>query len=85
MKLPWKKIGLSLGISLLILGSLITAFYYSLQPQAGRTNILVLGVAGEDYKGSDLTDSIFCREPDRRKFTFIFTERHLDSFFKNKA
>jgi LCP family protein required for cell wall assembly len=58
MKLPWKKIGLSLGISLLILGSLITAFYYSLQPQAGRTNILVLGVAGEDYKGSDLTDSI---------------------------
>ncbi len=58
MKLAWKKILLSLGLILLILGSLITILYYFFQPQAGRTNILVLGVAGENYKGSDLTDSI---------------------------
>lgn len=58
MKLHLKKTLFFIGLSLLILGALVIGLYYLFQPKAGRTNILVLGVSGENYTGSDLTDSI---------------------------
>lgn len=58
MKLRLKKTLFFIGLGLLILGALVIGLYYLFQPKAGRTNILVLGVSGENYTGSDLTDSI---------------------------
>jgi len=58
MKPRLKKTLFFVGLSLLILGVLVIGLYYLFQPKAGRTNILVLGVSGENYTGSDLTDSI---------------------------
>jgi len=46
------------GFSLLFLGLIILGLNFWLQPQPGRTNFLVLGVAGENHSGGDLTDSI---------------------------
>ena len=47
-----------LGLGLTILGIFILGVLSFLRPSSGRTNFLVLGVAGENYTGSDLTDSI---------------------------
>jgi len=58
MKPHLKKTLFFVGLGLSILGLLIIGLYYLFQPEAGRTNILVLGVSGENYTGSDLTDSI---------------------------
>jgi len=58
MKPHLKKILFFAGLSFSILGLLVIGLYYLFQPKAGRTNILVLGVSGENYTGSDLTDSI---------------------------
>lgn len=46
------------GFSLLFSGLIILGLNFWLQPQPGRTNLLVLGVAGANHSGSDLTDSI---------------------------
>ena len=46
------------GLGLTILGIFILGVLSFLRPPSGRTNFLVLGVAGENYTGSDLTDSI---------------------------
>ncbi len=58
MKPHLKKTLFFVGLSFFILGFLVIGLYYLFQPKAGRTNILVLGVSGENYTGSDLTDSI---------------------------
>lgn len=58
MNSHWKKLLFWLGMSFLLIGSLIVGGYYLLKPPPGRTNILVLGVAGENHTGSDLTDTI---------------------------
>jgi LCP family protein required for cell wall assembly len=47
-----------LGLGLTLLGIFILGALSFLRPSSGRTNFLVLGVAGENYTGSDLTDSI---------------------------
>jgi len=46
------------GLGLTILGIFILGTLSFLRPSSGRTNFLVLGVAGENHKGGDLTDSI---------------------------
>ena len=47
-----------LGLSLTILGIFILVVLSFLRPPSGRTNFLVLGVAGANHSGGDLTDSI---------------------------
>jgi len=47
-----------LGLSLTILGIFILGVLSFLRPSSGRTNFLVLGVAGTNHSGGDLTDSI---------------------------
>ncbi|MCX6724757.1 MAG: LCP family protein, partial [Candidatus Shapirobacteria bacterium] len=47
-----------LGLGLTILGVVILGVLSFLRPSFGRTNLLVLGVAGANHSGSDLTDSI---------------------------
>ena len=47
-----------LGLGLTILGIFILGTLSFLRPFPGRTNFLVLGVAGENHSGGDLTDSI---------------------------
>jgi len=44
--------------SLLLAGLLFFNLYRFLKPPAGFTNFLILGVAGENHSGSDLTDSL---------------------------
>ncbi len=46
------------GLGLTILGIFILVVLSFLRPSSGRTNFLVLGVAGENHSGGDLTDSI---------------------------
>lgn len=46
------------GLWLTLLGVMILGLLFFLRPPAGRTNFLVLGVAGENHKGGDLTDSM---------------------------
>jgi len=58
MTLPWKKSIFVFGLVLLILGLLIFALTFLLQPKPGRTSFLILGVAGENHSGDDLTDSM---------------------------
>jgi len=47
-----------LGLGLTILDVFILGVLSFLCPSSGRTNFLVLGVAGENHSGGDLTDSI---------------------------
>jgi len=47
-----------LGLGLITLGVMILGVLFFLWPPSGRTNFLVLGVAGENHSGGDLTDSI---------------------------
>jgi LCP family protein required for cell wall assembly len=47
-----------LGLGLTISGVFILGVLSFLRPSPGRTNFLVLGVAGENHSGGDLTDSI---------------------------
>jgi len=47
-----------LGLGLITLGVMILGVLFFLRPPSGRTNLLVLGVAGENHSGGDLTDSI---------------------------
>lgn len=47
-----------LGIILLILLGLAKVLFLSFRPPAGRTNLLILGIAGKGYTGEDLTDTI---------------------------
>ena len=54
----WKKSFFGFGLSLLILGLLIIGLTFFLQPKPGRTNFLILGIAGENNIGNDLTDSM---------------------------
>ena len=56
MTLSWKK--LILGLLLLIIGLVILALTFFLQPKPGRTSFLILGMAGENHSGQDLTDSM---------------------------
>ncbi|MCJ7804691.1 LCP family protein [Patescibacteria group bacterium] len=56
--MPWKKSIFVFGLVLLILGLLIFALTFLLQPKSGRTSFLILGIAGENYSGDDLTDSM---------------------------
>ena len=58
MTLPWKKSIFVFGLVLLILGLLIFALTFLLQPKPGRTSFLILGIAGENHSGDDLTDSM---------------------------
>ncbi len=46
------------GLGLTILGVIILGVLSFLRPSPGRTNFLVLGVAGENHSGGDLTDSL---------------------------
>jgi len=46
------------GLGLVTLGVMILGVLFFLQPPSGRTNFLVLGVAGENHSGGDLTDSM---------------------------
>lgn len=56
-----KKALFWLGLGLFSLGLMILTAYRFLQVPSGRTNVLVLGMAGGDYTGRDLTDTIiFC-------------------------
>lgn len=54
----WKKLIFGIGLSLLILGLLIIGLTFLLQPKPGRTNFLILGIAGGNHSGNDLTDSM---------------------------
>lgn len=58
MVLPRKKSIFAVGLGLLILGLLILFLTFFLQPKPGRTSFLILGMAGENYSGQDLTDSM---------------------------
>ena len=53
-----RKIIFWLGLGLITLGVMILGILFFFRPPAGRTNLLVLGVAGENYSGGDLTDSM---------------------------
>lgn len=48
---------LFLSVSLLALAFLGLGIYFLLQPFPGRTNLLILGTAGENHAGGDLTDT----------------------------
>jgi len=58
MSSPLRKSIFWLGFSFLFLGLIILGLSFWIQPQPGRTNLLVLGVSGGDHSGSDLTDSM---------------------------
>ena len=47
-----------LGFSLFFLGLIVLGLSFWLQPKAGRTNFLILGISGGDHSGPDLTDSM---------------------------
>jgi len=58
MTLRWKKSIFVFGLVFLVIGLLILSLTFFLQPKPGRTSFLILGVAGENHSGQDLTDSI---------------------------
>jgi LCP family protein required for cell wall assembly len=58
MKPNLKKTIFWLGVGLVAFSLIILGVYRFLKPPTGRTNILVLGMAGGDHIGSDLTDTI---------------------------
>jgi polyisoprenyl-teichoic acid--peptidoglycan teichoic acid transferase len=58
MSQRWKKSIFGLGLTFLILGLLTVGLTFFLQPKPGRTSFLILGIAGENHAGSDLTDSL---------------------------
>jgi LCP family protein required for cell wall assembly len=53
-----RKIILGVGLCLTIAGFLILGILSFLRPSPGRTNFLILGIAGENHEGSDLTDTL---------------------------
>lgn len=54
-----KKI-LKIALVVLTISVLITfCLFFLLRPSGGKTNFLLLGIAGENHAGSDLTDTIF--------------------------
>ncbi|MBM3205507.1 LytR family transcriptional regulator [Candidatus Shapirobacteria bacterium] len=53
-----KKSIFALGLSLVVIGLLILGALFFLQPPGGRTNLLVLGMGGEEHLNPDLTDSV---------------------------
>jgi len=58
MTVPRKKSIFVFGLTLLIIGLVILTLTFFLQPKPGRTNFLILGMAGENHSGQDLTDSM---------------------------
>ena len=54
----WKKSIFGLGLAFLIFGLVIVGLTFFLQPTPGRTSFLILGMAGENHAGNDLTDSM---------------------------
>ncbi len=58
MTLRLRKTIFWLGFAFLLLGLVILGLNFWLEPKPGRTNFLILGMAGENHEGKDLTDSI---------------------------
>jgi len=58
MTLSRKKSIFVFGLTILIIGLVILALTFFLQPKPGRTSFLILGMAGENHSGQDLTDSM---------------------------
>ena len=58
MSQRFKKSIFGLGLLFLIFGLFILILSFWLQPKDGRTNFLILGIAGENQVGNDLTDSL---------------------------
>ena len=58
MTVPRKKSIFVFGLTILIIGLVILALTFFLQPKPGRTSFLILGMAGENHSGQDLTDSM---------------------------
>jgi LCP family protein required for cell wall assembly len=66
MSLKRKKIALFLAGLLIILIVLIVSFWHWQQLPPGRTNFLILGIAGQEHQGQDLTDSLIFVSVDQR-------------------
>ena len=58
MKAKTKKLILILVSLVLVLSGVVVAGYWLLLPPPGKTNLLILGTAGEGFAGEDLTDTI---------------------------
>ncbi len=54
----WKKPLFWIGLVLVVFSAITFGTYRFLQPQRGRTNIVVLGIGGENHAGQDLTDTM---------------------------
>ncbi len=51
---------LKMSLAVLTISILITfCLFFLLRPSGGKTNFLLLGIAGKNHAGSDLTDTIF--------------------------
>jgi len=61
-----KVVFLFLGFLVLTASFLLIGYHYLSRPFPGRTNFLVLGVAGDERAGSDLTDSIIFLSADHQ-------------------
>lgn len=66
MTLRWKKSIFAFGLFFLIIGLLIIFLTFFLQPKPGRTSFLILGTAGGNHSGDDLTDSIIFLSTENR-------------------
>lgn len=58
MKPYLKKTIFLFGVGLIAFSLIVFGVYHFLKPSGGRTNILILGIAGKSYVGGDLTDTI---------------------------
>lgn len=61
-----KKIILGLGSGVLVITLLVLGLHFFLQPLPGRTNVLLLGIPGENHPGEDLADTIIFASIDNR-------------------
>lgn len=58
MKPYLKKTIFLFGVGLIAFSLIVFGVYHFLKSPGGRTNILILGIAGKDHVGGDLTDTI---------------------------